>query len=45
MEFYIGIDLGTSACKFLLVDGDGKVRDIEEIHREIWSLVEESGLL
>ena len=23
--FYIGIDLGTSACKFLLVDGDGKV--------------------
>ena len=27
------------------VDGDGKVRDIEEIHREIWSLVEESGLL
>ena len=27
------------------VDGDGRVRDIEEIHREIWSLVEESGLL
>ena len=22
---YIGVDLGTSACKFLLVDGDGKV--------------------
>ena len=27
MEFYIGIDLGTSACKFLLVDGDGKVHN------------------
>lgn len=24
---YIGIDLGTSACKFLLVDGDGSVRN------------------
>ena len=24
---YIGIDLGTSACKFLLVDGDGKVQN------------------
>lgn len=24
---YIGIDLGTSACKFLLVDGDGRVQN------------------
>ena len=27
MEFYIGIDLGTSACKFLLVDETGKVHN------------------
>ena len=24
---YIGIDLGTSACKFLLVDGEGRIRN------------------
>lgn len=28
MEYYIGIDLGTSACKLLLMDGAGKVQNI-----------------
>ena len=27
MSFYIGIDLGTSAVKLLLVDGEGTVRN------------------
>ena len=29
---YIGIDLGTSACKLLLVDGDGAV--LNEVTKE-----------
>lgn len=27
MDFYIGIDLGTSSVKLLLVDGDGKIKN------------------
>ena len=32
MTYYIGIDLGTSACKLLLVDADGKV--LNEVTKE-----------
>lgn len=27
MDFYIGIDLGTSSVKIMLVDGDGQIRN------------------
>ena len=32
MSFYIGVDLGTSSVKLLLVDGDGRI--LNSVSRE-----------
>ena len=41
--YYIGIDLGTSAIKLLLMEGNGKICNI--VSKEISALIPKSGMV